>query len=353
MTVNNIQSDAALIQWTGGTSWELDYRTPPSTGIWLPATGTITNPYSLGGLAANTNYEVRVRNVCATDDMSSYVDQTFTTAATPCPAPTSVVIPSTNITQTGATVNWTPGGTETAWIVEYRQSGNSSWASLNTTAPTALLIDLTPDTDYCVRVFADCGASQSSATEEVCFRTLPAVTTYTINATSTGNGTISPSGNIVVPAGVDTTFTIIPNEGESVLKLFIDGVDTPIPANLKHTFPAVSSNHTISVDFTTGITNYISEDGILLYPNPTSGKIELRINNEQLIINNVKVYDVYGKLLHVLSSHSGESGVADRHSREGGNPLLLTIDLSNYPSGIYFVRLNTDSGILTKKVVKK
>jgi len=55
------------------------------------------------------------------------------------------------------------------------------------------------------------------------------------------------------------------------------------------------------------------------------------MNNEQLIMNNVEVFDVYGK--NVLSNH--------------------LINISHLQTGVYFVRIATEQGVVMRKVVKR
>ena len=82
----------------------------------------------------------------------------------------------------------------------------------------------------------------------------------------------------------------------------------------------------------------ISENSILqieVYPNPTTGK--LKIENGELRIENVEIFDIYGKDLTPHTSY-----------------LLphTSLDLSDLTSGIYFVKIYTESGIVTKKIIK-
>ena len=76
---------------------------------------------------------------------------------------------------------------------------------------------------------------------------------------------------------------------------------------------------------------------VTIYPNPTTG--ELTIDNGQLRIDNVEVFDVYGRKLssnHLITS----------------SPHHL-INISHLHSGIYFVKITTEAGEVVKKVVKK
>jgi hypothetical protein len=76
---------------------------------------------------------------------------------------------------------------------------------------------------------------------------------------------------------------------------------------------------------------------IKVYPNPTTG--ELRIESSDLQIDNVQIFDIVGKLvlLSPVSSQSQET----------------VINIAHLTNGTYFVKLKTDKGELTKKVIKE
>ena len=78
--------------------------------------------------------------------------------------------------------------------------------------------------------------------------TFVAVPTYTITASAGNNGTITPSGAVVVNQGANQTFTMNPNSGYQVLQVTVDSVDQG--AITSYTFNNVTANHTISVTFT-------------------------------------------------------------------------------------------------------
>ena len=70
---------------------------------------------------------------------------------------------------------------------------------------------------------------------------------YTITATAGDNGTISPSGNVIVECGESQTFTISPNWCYIVADVIVDGLS--IGALTSYTFDSVESDHTISATF--------------------------------------------------------------------------------------------------------
>jgi len=79
-------------------------------------------------------------------------------------------------------------------------------------------------------------------------------------------------------------------------------------------------------------------DEIVVYPNPTEG--QLRITNYELRITNIEVFDVFGRSVKAISPSFGEGwGEA--------------LDISHLPSGMYFVRITTENGTVTKKIVKR
>jgi hypothetical protein len=80
----------------------------------------------------------------------------------------------------------------------------------------------------------------------------------------------------------------------------------------------------------------ITDYELRIYPNPTTG--ELTIDNGELTIINVEVFDVYSKK---LSSH--HLTTSSSHHQ---------INISHLSAGIYFVKIITEKGIITRKVVK-
>ena len=88
-----------------------------------------------------------------------------------------------------------------------------------------------------------------------------------------------------------------------------------------------------------GITDSDDKSGISICPNPTTGK--LTINNEQLTINNIEIYDISGRLAPNPSPNwRGAGGEVE-------------IDISHLSDGIYFLKITTEKGVINKKVVKQ
>jgi len=82
-----------------------------------------------------------------------------------------------------------------------------------------------------------------------------------------------------------------------------------------------------------GIKETEKDDVVRIFPNPTTG--ELRIECEQLNIENVEIFDVFGRVVEI----------AHPPLRGGLGGLL--------PSGIYFIRITTENNVIVRKVVKQ
>ncbi len=67
-----------------------------------------------------------------------------------------------NITRTSATINWSPRGAETNWILSYREKGRSAWIEESVgNNPTHILTSLLPNKSYEVTVKAICGVTDT------------------------------------------------------------------------------------------------------------------------------------------------------------------------------------------------
>jgi len=93
------------------------------------------------------------------------------------------------------------------------------------------------------------------------------------------------------------------------------------------------SNALANVFSSTLSVNDYNFKNILIGPNPTSDKIN--INNNYL--KNVEIFSVYGQKINVIQQVNNSKTI---------------IDLNNQTSGVYFLRLKTEKGMITKKIIK-
>ncbi len=83
-------------------------------------------------------------------------------------------------------------------------------------------------------------------------------------------------------------------------------------------------------DATVGIKD-LKELGIEIFPNPTSGIINFKGN----AIDRIEVIDVNGKSLQIETTATN------------------TLDISDFPSGIYFLKINVEDQIVTARMIKE
>lgn len=74
----------------------------------------------------------------------------------------------------------------------------------------------------------------------------------------------------------------------------------------------------------------VENNTVNIYPTPTNNTLNIEGNG----IRNIQMFDAFGRM--VLESATGGR-----------------YDISNFTNGVYIVRVTTDNGISTKKVVKK
>ncbi|HBY66852.1 MAG TPA: hypothetical protein DEG69_03175 [Flavobacteriaceae bacterium] len=87
---------------------------------------------------------------------------------------------------------------------------------------------------------------------------------------------------------------------------------------------------TLSVD------DKISEESVSLYPNPTNDELNIKLS--QNLEADIRIFDTLGKLI-IYQPNVTISG-------------SYSVGVSGLNNGIYFVRINTEAGTVTKKFIK-
>ena len=315
-------------------------------------------------LPSSTRIAFRFIRPNGSSDLTSwYVDDIEVSLAEPVVViiePTVVTNEATDITQSSAKLQGeiTDLGNQTitARGFEWRLSSSSTYTSVGATGTsmTYNLSDLAANTSYTYRAFATT-ANTTTYGEEVSFTTLP-------------NDTPEPCD---VPTGLHVVENGIHNES---LEVAWDANDNAEKWNLRHrpvngewtTVTALNENsYTINglVGLTTyeievqadcgdnnvsdwsgfisvqttnvGIVNFL-DNSVTLFPNPAREYVDIRIDGD-LNVTAMEVYDVYGKLINTVN-------VVEN---------LTRINVAGLANGMYFVRVSTDNGAVTKTFVKK
>ncbi len=149
----------APYQYMGGDLLIGFTETASGTGNSFGWYGAETTGYSAYG-----GYEMTAYSYTSYSRYKFMPKTTF--SYTPGTAPTCMKPSNLSISQTSisATLTWTVGEDETHWNVQYKEASSSEWSNIiaveNT--PTYTLNNLSPITNYQVRVQADCGGGDTS-----------------------------------------------------------------------------------------------------------------------------------------------------------------------------------------------
>lgn len=114
--------------------------------------------------------------------------------------------------------------------------------------------------------------------------------TYTITASSTGNGSISPGGSVTVNSGGSQTFTATPNAGYGVNQWLVDG-SLAQTGGMTYSLNNITANHMVSVSFGSAtITPSVSTLALAVSDvNPGASRKITITNNSLVPATNVQV----------------------------------------------------------------
>ncbi len=136
-------------------------------------------------------------------------------------------------------------------------------------------------------------------------------------------------------------------DGEAALNFFggavslsSSGDTVAIGATFNDGDTGVDSGHVRVFDLSNvlNIEDVLSDNDILLYPNPASNHIIIK-NTPIPILKELTLTDIHGRY---LENHKVTTTISD-----------IQIDLNNYSSGIYFIHIQTENSSITKRIIKK
>jgi hypothetical protein len=299
------------------------------------------------------------------DGMDSYSTFTFTTdcgGSGPGPVitdPTVTTGQASAITQNTATLSATitnpDNVTITAKGFEWKTTTGGTYTQIAGTGTgnsfTANLSNLTANTGYTFKAFITFDGTTVYGSE-VTFTTLPEDTPEPcdvptgLDTTNVANEVISitwdANANVVNwnvryrPQNGQWTSATANTNGYTITGLTGSTTyEIQVQANCGD---GNASDWSASLFVTTknvGINSWL-ENSVNLYPNPAKEYFDIRINGD-VNVTSMEVYDVYGKLLNAMN-------VVENPTR---------INVSNLANGMYFVRVNTEAGAVTKTFVKR
>ena len=286
-----------------------------------------------------------------------------------CPKPTSLTV--SNITENTVDLSWQVGGLETVWNLEYKAENESDWTVIPVYSNSFTLTGLTDSTTYLVRVQADCGNGDVSTYTSLTFTTdttgAPVITDPTVSTGSVSNVTQTTStisGTITNPDNVTITergFELTTVSSGDQATITVAGSGNTFSSNLTNLTPATDYAYRAFITFngttvygdemtftteaessdTTGIVNRL-ENSVTLYPNPAKEILNVQCAMNNVQITAIEVFDVYGNIVRT-----------DVETRCTTSLQTTRINVSGLADGMYFVRVTTEEGMVTKTFVKK
>ena len=358
VTASNLQQTSATITWTAGgteTAWELQYKT--ASGSWSNSINVTGTPsHNLTGLTADTQYQVHVRAVCSATETSNWSPvASFTTPSVPVTPPTVTTLAADNISSSAATLHGTvTNGSETitARGFQWKATSGGTYTTVNATGNTMSfnLTDLAPNTGYTFKAFATTasgttfGSEMTFTTQTPQQDTCPSPTNVTVTDVTATTAVVSwtqPNNTATSwdlhykESGADSWYTVTTSNNPYTLA-GLNGESSYDVRVVAHCTNGLPSDPSALVTFTTvGIDDYTLDNTVSVYPNPTTGMIQVMVSEGN--VENVTLYDACGKLL----------------GTETVNSNVASVDLTGYAKGTYFVRVTTDKGVVTKRVVKQ
>ncbi|WP_416346262.1 T9SS type A sorting domain-containing protein [Escherichia coli] len=90
-----------------------------------------------------------------------------------------------------------------------------------------------------------------------------------------------------------------------------------------------------------GRSSHSVEAGLSVYPNPAQNRTSLTFVPEQATTYQIAMYDVKGALVKMIATGQAPNSQA----------LSFEIDASQYPAGMYMVKLVTGDKTITKRLI--
>ena len=163
--------------------------------------------------------------------------------------------------------------------------------------------------------------------------------TITLAADPEEGGTVTGGGTSTY--GSEVTIEATPNEEEGWF--FIswtdsDGNVVSEDASYTFTMPFNDITYTANFDFNTGIEDGLDNSDISVYPNPADNRLSVKIANNAQEIENIIIYNAVGSQVMTIE----KSAISEK----------LQINVSDLKSGVFYMQLRSESGMVSKKFVK-
>ena len=108
-------------------------------------------------------------------------------------------------------------------------------------------------------------------------------------------------------------------------------------------FSSIKSNVATNNPGGVGIVETDNYPSLRVYPNPTDG--EIQVTSYELQVTSIEIFDVMGRTVGALRATPivGQSEIGQSE---------IVINVAHLPNGVYFLRIQTEIGVVTRKIIK-
>ncbi|MFK7949786.1 MAG: fibronectin type III domain-containing protein [Saprospiraceae bacterium] len=273
-----------------------------------------------------------------------------------CDVPTN--ISSINMSTSSTMLNWDAMPFATGYDVEYREVGASSWSTFPAINNNLLLSGLLDCTDYEYQIRTDCGNGNTSAySSPMTFTTicncnevtdLDTITVNTSTATlawSTTQNNVSYVVDYREQGALGWSFDLTTDTIHQLTNLQpATTYEAKVRIMCTGNIISNSSNVvTFYTDWTVGTENLPADiEQLSVYPNPFNESIQVIIDAINTQDITIEIFDISGKLVITTPN---------QNVNRGKNTLLVTTNDLN--EGLYILKITTEKGVVTRRMLKK
>ena len=323
----NITTTSLTLNWDASlsapTGYEVEYGAPGFVQGTGTTVTTATNSVALSSLTASTVYDFYVRANCGTTQSAWTAVNAFTTAK---------VCPHTSGLDTAAqVVGWTiatngPGA----------QGLNSTGTAGQASTPGYWIFASSTTTPNNNWLFSPAFSLQANETVTISFYHRASTSARSLRVTAgTANSAAAQTtvlGTIAIPAGATWTQVTVPtNFVAPSAGIYYFGFND----NSNATATAVNMRlDTFNFTSVLGTSDFLASK-FSVYPNPSSEVINFS-NDANAVVTNVELADLNGRVVKTQAMNATEGQVS----------------VSDLAAGVYMMKITTDQGIATKKLIK-
>jgi hypothetical protein len=310
-----------------------------TVGSGTSVTGAaVVSPFTLSGLPPNTVYDYYVRTLCTDGSISNWNGPfTFTSLFQPSNVPYNTGFENTQFPFLGWVVERDPAGT----TGNFWQTINFGVGSPNVqdgafAARVGAGVTTATANDWIISRGVNLTAGSAAIIEffvavQQVGTTTPA--SYKLTVGTSQNVAAQTTVIIDAPTFSNTAYVLKTHSYTApATGVYYFGIQNAIPANPTGSLSMVVDNFTVTQTLSV---DSVDASNFVIYPNPANDMIA--INSSNYTFNNVAIVDLNGRVIKVASFD---------------NVSEASLDIAALASGIYFMNITSNEGMVNKKIIK-